>query len=233
MSKDNYDSKQEVLANITNDQILTPGLPIDTALQEAEDLYHWATQDQEALTNVGLDLETYVTDLPIRAGALRYAQSQWYLERYNREEAQKEWDEQSPTAYALRNELLQAFRFAFRKRSDLIRRVGEVADGTGHADMIQDLSDLSALGKDNVDLLETIKFDTTLLNKAATDADAMAELLAKANGSVMDNSEAKMMRDKTYTHMKEAVDEIRQSGKYAFRKQPERYQGYVSRYYQR
>ena len=65
----------------------------------------------------------------------------------------------------------------------------------------------------------------------ATSAE-MADLLAKANGSRMSDNKLKTLRDQAYTHMKEAVDEIRRHGQYVFWRNEARKKGYVSRYVQ-
>jgi hypothetical protein len=41
----------------------------------------------------------------------------------------------------------------------------------------------------------------------------------------------KKVRDKAFTYMKEAVDEIRIHGQYVFWKDEQRFKGYVSRYH--
>ncbi len=231
MSKENYEAKLSALQEIAPETVKIPNMPISNVLQEAEDLYVWATEDKEQLeNNSGLDWEQHAEDIPVRAGALRHVQSLWISERYGREEAQKNWKEAAPKAYQLRDDLLDDFRYAFRKRSDLINRVRAIAEGHSHADMIQDLSDLSVLGKNNADELTAARFDLGKLNIAAAQSDAMAELLAKANGATQENSEKKHLRDKAYTHLKEAIDEVRDAGKYVFRHHPERYKGYLNHY---
>ncbi|WP_271782244.1 hypothetical protein [Aquimarina algiphila] len=230
MSKENYDVKLSVLEALPQDDVQPPKNPIDTYVQEAENLFIWIQEDKETLSSKGLDWDFYVVDLPVRTGACRYAQAVWMKERYNREEAAKIWKEESPKAYEFRNDLLADLRFAFRKRSDLLSRVRAIADGEGDADMIQDLMDISVLGKSNVPELEKVKYDLRNLDIAAQKSDSLAELLAKANGTTLDNSKAKELRDRAYIHLKEAIDEIRDTGKYAFRKNPERYKGYISRY---
>ncbi len=233
MSKENYDAKLAVLENLSQELIKAPTQPVDVTMQEAENLFIWAQEDKKALISKGLDWETFVKDLPIRTGACRYAQAVWTKERYSQEEAAKTWREEAPKAYEFRNDLLADLRFAFRKRPDLLSRVREIANGDGDADMIQDLMDISVLGKSNLSELEKIKYDLKQLNIAELKSDSLAELLAKANGAILDNSKAKEIRDRAFTHLKEAMDEIKDTGKYAFRKDPERYKGYISRYRRR
>ena len=233
MSKENYEAKLVVLEALSQELVKAPAQPVDVVLQEAENLFIWVQEDKEVLISKGLAWETFVKDLPARTGACRYAQALWAKERYNQEAAAKAWKKEAPKAYTFRSDLLADLRFAFRKRPDLLSRVREITDGDGDADMIQDLMDISVLGKANIPELKAINYDLSCFDLAAQQSDELAELLAKANGAILDNSKAKDLRDRAFTHLKEAIDEIRDTGKYAFRKDPERYKGYISRYRRR
>jgi hypothetical protein len=102
----------------------------------------------------------------------------------------------------------------------------------GHAKMIKDLNDLSILGKDNTRLLEAINFDLSLLDKAAQTSREMAVLLDEMDRDRErdKHSEAKKIRDQAYTHLKEAVDEILETGRYVFRQDKRRSRKYASEY---
>lgn len=232
-TKEDYEKKIEAIKAIDENQIkATINMPVDAYIQEAENLYHWCQEDKDELISKGLSWDI-VTDLPIRSGALREAESLWNLQRFNREEAEKLWIEKSPLAYDLRNELLHDLRFAFRKDKDLSARVTGIAEGEGHADMIQDLNDLSILGKENPELLAKINFDMSLLDKAAELADEMAPLLGEATSDRAGYSESKMIRDKAFTYLKEAVDEVYDYGQYLFWRNENRKRGYRSNYLRR
>ena len=101
--------------------------------------------------------------------------------------------------------------------------------------MIKDLKDLSVLGKSNTRLLEAIKFDLTLLDKAAQTSGEMALLLDEMyrDSDLEKRSEAKKIRDQAYTHLKEAVDEIRETGRYVFRHDKKHVRAYASVYRRR
>lgn len=141
-SAEDYAAKIAAIEAIADDQVKSPNMQVDVFLQEAENTVKWAQDDKDKLIAAGLDW-TLVDDMPVRAGALREAQSLWYKERFARKDAQKEWNEKSPDAYDLRDTLLHVFRYAFRNVPDLTSRINAIADGAGHADMIQDLNDLS------------------------------------------------------------------------------------------
>lgn len=229
MSKEHFELKKATIEAIPEKLVSYPGIPVDVALQEAEDLNVWCQADKALLVKAGIDWKL-AEDLPFRTGACRYIQSQWQKEYRSLEEAQKEWAEKSPAAYELRNELNHHFFFAFAKIPDLYARVQKIAEGDSHADMIQDLSDLAALGKANLQPLKLIGMDVGLLDKAATTSETMAVLLANANGKKMEDNKMRLLRDKAFMHMKEAVDEIRRCGQYVFWKDEHRRKGYISKY---
>ena len=226
---EDYQAKIAEIEAIPVDEMKSPNMPVAVYIQESEDLHKWCSDDQTQLTAAGLDW-TIVDDLPLRAGALREAESLWFKERFSQEEAQKQWNELSPLAFDLRDQLVHDFHFAFRNDDALSARVSEIAEGGSNNDMIQDLNDLSVLGKDNTTLLQTIGFDLTLLDTAAVKADEMAELLSQATADRADNSAARIIRDKAYTLLKRAVDEVRTVGQYIFWRDETRLKGYVSRY---
>ena len=229
---DDFVATQTEIEAIANDKIKSPGLPIDIFLQEAENLYHWCQDDKDKLAAASLDW-SLVDKLPVLCGALRQAESLWFKDRFTREEAEKLWKEKSPDAYDLRNQLLHDFHFAYRKSSDLANRVSQIAEDSGHADMIQDLNDLAELGKANSEQLSAIGFDTAQLDLAAATSNEMAELLSRATSDRADNNQARVIRDKAYTLLKQAVDEIRDCGQYVFWRDAQRYKGYVSQYNKR
>ncbi|WP_163322652.1 hypothetical protein [Draconibacterium mangrovi] len=229
---EDYNAKLAEIEAIPNEEVKDPGMPVNVALQEAENLYHWSLDDAEELAVVGID-RTKIGDLPVRAGACREAQSIWNKDFRSQQEAQEEWAIQAPLAYEFKYDLLASMRFAYRKNDALLGRVSAIADGSGHADMIQDLNDIAVLGRENPEPLTAISFELPQLDKAATLADTLADLLAEANGDKADPNESKIVRDKAYIHMKELVDEIREAGKYVFRKDPKRLKGYTSDYWRK
>jgi hypothetical protein len=165
--KDDYNLKLEVIKAIPEDKIISPrSIPVNVYIQEAENVYHWCQQDKDALVATGFDW-SIVEDIPVRSGALAEAESTWVMERFGQEEAQQKWKQDAPPAYNLRNLVLHHFRYAYRKDDALLGRVNAIADGSGHADMIQDLNDLSVLGKANAEPLTKINFDMNLLEQAA------------------------------------------------------------------
>ena len=135
--------------------------------------------------------------------------------------------------FDFRDQLLHDFTFAYRKTPELLAKVQTIRDGNSNADMLQDHSDLNVLGKKNPDPLTKIGFDLTDLDRAAEVADELSAVLALANGEEGDDVDAKELRDKAYTFMKMAVDEIRNTGQYVFWRDEDRKKGYVSLYFRK
>ena len=231
-STNDYNELLPVFAEMNLADVLTPNMPIDVFVQEAENLYHWCLDDQNPLIRVGLNWNL-VTSLPTRAGACREAQSLWVKEHNTRQQAEQAWKKEAPAAFDLRDQLVHDFRFAFRKFDNLVARVDEIAQGDTNSDMVQDLNDLATLGRANGDLLGIISFDFSLIDKAASLSDHMGDLLGATNGERKEDSEAMLIRDKAYTYLKQAVDEIRECGKFAFWRTPERLKGYFSDHWQK
>ncbi len=228
-SHEEYLAKLETLNAIPVDQVEVPAMPIDAYIQEAEALTYWCGKDRVKLEATGLSWEL-VDDIPARAGALRAADTLWQDERFDSDEAIRLWNETSPGLFDFRDELLRNFRFAFRNRPDLLRKVSAITDGNSNADMIHDLSALGHLGKQNIDLLTAIAFDATLLDLAEQKSDEAAPLLAASTGERAENSPAKGTRDRAYTYLKQAVDEIFSYGRFAFYGNERRLKGYRSEY---
>ena len=229
-NRENDTNKQEATNTIEDNKITFPHhTPVSVYIQEADLLYLWIQEDKKALTTVGLSWEL-VEDLPIRCKALIDADANWQTQRKTRKKSSREWDKLFPLGYDLRNRLLTDFRFAFRKDPLLMKNVRGISKGKNQPKIIQDLNDLSVLGKANPQLLEIIHFDMSLLDRAAQLSREMSVLLAEINKYKQKRSEAKIIRDRAYSHLKEAVDEIRLTGQYVFRKNKDRLTGYRSKY---
>jgi len=139
--------KDKVLG-INNEQKITPTIPVDVTILEAENLYHFAKEDKETLIANGLNANL-IEDLLPRITFLQNCQSAWMTIYNGKEITLEEWKKESEKAYELQAELLHDFRFAYRNEHKLTTQVKRIAEGNGHADLIQDLKDYAFLGKAN------------------------------------------------------------------------------------
>ena len=231
-SKSDFEAHEASIRAIDDQAVKQPNMPVGVYLQEAEDLAVWVEEDLPRLTAAGLD-PALVEELASRTGALRWIQSQWTSTRLSKEEARKQYAAHAPEAYDLRARLVHHMLFAFRKHPDLLGSVRAVVEGTGDADMIQDLNDLAVLGRNNPEPLAAINFDVALLDEAANKSSSLASLLGAARGGASTGRQVKILRDKAYTFLKQAVDEIREHGQYVFWREEERRIGYSSAHFRR
>ena len=125
MSQENFNEKRTAIESVPINETMNPNMPVAIMVQESEDLYHWAKDDEELLVEAGLDV-TLLDDIPARAGALRYTQSIWQKEYNTYEAAQKEWIEKSPDAFDLRDVLVHEFLHAYHDHPDLLSKTQDI-----------------------------------------------------------------------------------------------------------
>ncbi|WP_075186379.1 hypothetical protein [Teredinibacter haidensis] len=230
--QNDFDNHLAAVQAIPSEALKTCPMPIGIYAQEAENLFHWATHDSETLIGSGLN-RSDIDALAVRVGVLREAEARWQTEYRSQKDAEVMWANESPKAFDLRDDLLRSFRYAFRKDDNLLKRVSKIEEGKSNADMVQDLSTLAVLGRENTTLLDVIQFDRSKLDAAANTADTIAQLLAKVNGDRLSGNDGRGLRDKAYVYLKETVDEVRACGKYVFHDNDVRLSGYSSAYIHR
>jgi hypothetical protein len=203
-------------------------MPIDQAVKEGEIMAAAATADTPALTAVGAD-PAKIAELVTATGALRYSQAVYTAAIGELKDASKQWASEEPAGFELRDELLAAAAFALRNVPDAMKAVKRIREGSGGADMIQDLSALAELCKKYPTQLSAIKFDTTKIDAAVDKAGSLGKLYAKAfveKGTTV----AKDQRDRAFTYMRMCMAEVLAAAEYAFRKDPARLSYYHSAY---
>jgi hypothetical protein len=224
--------KIEELRSDTAPKAKLPDLPVSIVLQEAMNLYDWCRNDKEKLVKAGLDWKL-AEDLPVRAAALSSLETTWTSERNTTKDCQKEWKAALPLALTMRNELVRHLFFAFRLKPNAYAKVQRIAKGHGHEDMIQDLIELSTVGRKHQTELERVGIDLSILDKAWKASFDLGDLLARVNGVVHESSKSQELRNKAYYHLKEAIEEVRLVGQYVFWNDEERRRGYMSAFLHR
>ena len=231
MSKQDFDKLKPRLEAIPREEVKTPKMPVGTLLQEAFDLYEWAKDDEQALLTAGLDADL-LHELPVRARALRYIQSQWSKVLAGDIDARQKWIEAKGPAIRLRNELLHVLQFACRgDNSGVLKTLREIKKGNTIPDLIQDLNDLAVVGKSHLEALERVNYDPANLDRAVRMCMEMGMLLGEVN--TRSERDIKYMRDRASVYLRQAVKEVRAVGRFAFRDDSKRLQGYQHRYFAR
>jgi hypothetical protein len=229
MSYELITSKLNELDSLTEMEIMKPTIPVQAALQESEELLKWCLPDKEILVRSGLDWKL-VDDLPVRTSALRVIQSKWTAAYKNYQDCQEVWRIAAPAASNLRDELVHHFLHAFTNNKSLTEIVRRIADGKSNSEMIQNLLNLYELGTQNPKELEAIGFDFKTLEDAREKSFVLGGILADVKKALHDTNPVLELRNKAYSHLKEAVDEIRRKGQYAFWRDDDKLLGYGSPY---
>lgn len=209
------------LLKLPSDQVKEPSVPIACFIQETESLRQWSQDDISKLAAAGLDMER-LDQLVIRSGACQEAQLLWIKAPH----PTGRWQKQAPQAFDLFNEMHYAFRYAFQNNDFLRNRLAKISTDFDSHNLIQGLEQLALLGGNNRALLQTIAFDTSLLDQARSISSQLKEILALENGTNLPENDNKDLRDRAYTYLKILVDEVKNCGRYVFRKNKHRQQGY-------
>ena len=207
-------------------------MPIGIYAQEAENLYHWCQPDAELLARAGLEA-TWIDALLPRVNALREAEARWQTEYRLRQAAAQEWSERRPLLYKFRDDTLRSFRYALRKNKQALRVLSGIAEDNTHAQLVQDLSMLELVGNKYRKELEKINFDLASLKQPEMTASYVGQLIARSKQDKYDNISARTCRDQAYIYLKQAVDEVRECGKFVFNNNKHRYKGYCSAYFRK
>ncbi len=213
--------------SLKNEEIQKPSIPIGIYLQEAEDLALWMEEDLELLASAGLD-PSAAENLITLTGACRQAQSMWIRERRLKELAGNSWKNVREKASNLRKDMMHTLRFAFREDSFLLKKLGKISKGRANSDLVQDLTDLVILARTNQELLDAIHADPGLFKDADDFVKPLASHLGRINALRRTTPDGLDRRNRAYTLLKAAVDNIRDTGKYVFRNNPGRLCGYSS-----
>ncbi|WP_421921044.1 hypothetical protein [Marinifilum sp.] len=229
--KECYELLLEKYTAIRKEDVKSPNLPVETAINEALKLNQNAMQDKDQLIKTDIDL-VLIDELETRAFGCKYAQILWDEVFKGKSDAEGEWKVLAPKAYDLRDTLLHYCRFAYRNDKDLKDRVDRIAEGNGHDDLAMDLAYLANLGKGNPDQLTANSIDMALFDQAESMSHECSDLLAGVHGAKTANAtSAKDMRDRAYTILKEAVDAVRTAGRFVFWRDEERIELYGSEYF--
>jgi len=229
-NKECYDALITEYVKIPVEKVNPHAIPIEIAINEAEGLYNNALQDKELLATTDLDM-SLIDDLPIRALGCKHAQLLWDKVYKDKSNAEEEWKILAPVATDLRDELIHFCKFAHRNDKKLLDRVNRISEGYAQADLVMDLGNLAMLGKEYPEPLQNNGFDLSKLDKAEQLSDECNELLGRVHGARTSNNEgAKDMRDRAYSYLKQAVDAIREAGRFVFWKDEERAALYASAY---
>lgn len=228
MSVTDLNNEMPKLLAIKKEDVKEPNMPVNVYIQESDDLYEKIQDDREKLALRGITDEM-INSIPPLSGSLQQAESNWQKERDKKGEASLEWEEKVKPAHELKNQILHDFAYAYRTRNDILRKLRRIRAGGSHADMIQDLSDLVTMGRDDPAKLEEMTFDMSMLDQAEDMATTLGFIYA-ASKAAGNNFEEMDIRNRAFTALKQVIDEIRAAGQNLFWKDTDRITIYRSEY---
>lgn len=217
MARDALDRLKDTLLATPAEAVRKPDIPVAIHHQEAHDLLAFVSTPAvtEKLTAVGLSPDILAA-VPDALAASQEAEALWsaaYAPRKPEEQAALE-----ERGRRLRSDVAAAFRWNLRGDREAQGSIDRVLEGTGVADLIQDLIDLAVLTENHAGAFSSDKtFDPS------ASASAARELAAQIRRGVTDyriNPELSRtvdLRDRAWTHLDDLVDAIREAGRYAFR----------------
>ncbi|WP_258101411.1 hypothetical protein [Marinoscillum pacificum] len=234
MNESSYETLLPQILNISDEAIKQPNLPIATFIQEASDLTEWVREDIDELSTAGIDA-SIVETLLIQTKALIHAQSICVTQQLSTDQKYQQYQVERAQAETLRDELTTAFRFAFSDHPDLLKQKKSKRGRGSIAALVQDLYQLSILGKDqdHQEELSAIGFNLQQLDLAATSSQLLSQLHATVTQQKSQKTNNRKIRNKAYTLLKTTVEQVRAAGKYVFRNHPSRLRGYKSAHWAR
>lgn len=216
MSVEDFEQLEPSLATIGYNDLRTPNLPYAVALQEASDLEQLLRREEvrARLFAVGVAMEV-IDGLETAIGALREAQSRWIVARDDRKP--QELADRETDGFALRSRMLRACRWNLKDSVGAQGVLDRIVEDDGVPDLVQDLQDMAMLVETEVSAFAS---DTTfaaaeVVEEARSLADAIAQGLSVSR-SDEDQDEAKLWRDRAFTHLDRVMTEIRAAGRYAY-----------------
>lgn len=219
MSSADLEALRATLLALPAEDVVEPSIPVANLVQEAHTLSAFINAEARAqLLAVGAS-SAALESLPLAENALREAQSQWTIERdRNKAEAQKQ---REVSAALLRTDLVAGCRWNLRADNQAQATLDAIQENEGVPDLIQDLSDLAVLIDKHV---ATFANDSTFdpVTEAERARSAASELRAGMSTEALTTTQAKAkdLRDRAYTFLTDLLSDIRQAGRYAFRRNP-------------
>ncbi len=229
-AEESYKRLEERLAVIPEDEIVSPKQPLHVISTEATEVAIAAVEDRETLIGYGAD-ESMIDSLPVRAACFSYAAAKYQISFGDDPDVRKEFEELFPQALKTREYLERFCRHGYRRNPGQLAKLGKIAEGRGHSDTVFDLLPIRLLIESNPEPLKAMRaFKWEMVDEAEELYEKLSRVYARSKIDPHKIDTARDMLDRAYTYLKQAMDEIKEIGQFAF-EGTERYQAYVSEFY--
>lgn len=208
------------LSELTDVQRELGPVPLDAFFKEAAALVHTVSlpEVRERLLAVGLAAEK-LDKLPLALTVAQEAQAAWAnVKGRSYSNALVDLIAQ---AHEERSDILAAARFHLRGDRVVAETLSSIAEGEGLADLVQDLFALWHLIEQNASAFERdTTFDAPARARSARElAQRLQQTQTEEQFDVLQHK-LRDSRDRAYTYLSRLVDELRRTGRYAFRGDP-------------
>ncbi len=197
-------------------------LPVAVILQDARELQGLLKKlGQRILQRSRLD-EAFLTDLPERIARLDAAELQWASVRKLQLPTQRK--KLRKQAEELRSEAIVALRHFATQDATTQAKLNRIVEGSGLADLIDDLKKLTPLVKKHQEQLHRAALPEKADEQLASLASALEEATEDESAERVGTEESRQaiaLRNRAYWYLREATEEIRECARYAFRNEPE------------
>lgn len=227
-----FDSILPEIERIDRKKVKDPTISTGILVQEAFNLYVWAQYDLKELKQYGMPHDLPDT-LLVTAKACAEIQARWFCTNYGKQKVQQTWKEMYKKGLEIRKQLFHYFTFAFRDDKQLLDILNQIKKGEGAPDLIQDLATLSTLGTHHLDRLIALGFDANLLSEASEMVNPMAGTLAEKKMEEQEREDVLHLRNRAMVRLQQLLSELREIGKFVFKDNPIRIEGYKQQYKRR
>lgn len=225
-----YSDSIALIMSLEDHLVRSLDMPEEDAVHEGQRLHEAVKEEYDALLALGCPQE-YLDTLPLRLDLFSYLANYFLLRLDETENLMEIWMEKKSFGYTFRRKLFSAFRVAYRHFPKLLEKVENVIKGKGDTDMVMDLRSLQILGTAHPAQLQAVNFDLTRLDDSLALHHELLEILAKSNLTTDEEKELREIRNRAYSWLREAMDEIRTFGQWLHEDDEEKRLRYISLYH--
>lgn len=227
--KSSFEMLEDTYRALPAREVLEPSVPVEEYSMMGTNLAHRAGKDETDLVGAGLDVGR-IRFLRDAAYALRHAQGQWDSVRYNGSDAAQQLSRMLPKGRDMVARLLHVLTYALQGEPRALRNVRRLREGGSKADLVQDLVSLVNLCRRYEALVTAAGFNMNEVDEAIKLSAELSRVNAEANDQASVSNHYKAMRDRAYTVLKKAMDEVRACGQFVYWRDPARLKPYTDSY---
>lgn len=196
---------------------LYPDIAPELLAVHAEILAERARKNAEKLAQVKFPAEEAASRLESFAVLLRNQETRWLTIRSER--ASSTLKQARANALEVKKDLFAALRYFAAERSSVQEALDHIAEGTGDADLAQDLIFLAALAEENQALIHETDLPPNIADMARTCQAELSRALT-IKDATSEAAEVLAQRNRVFWHLAMLCRKTSAAGNYAFRRDP-------------